>query len=59
MKKVINYLIQSILIYFLFIVGRILGLKISRIIFSNLFLLWDLILNQKKLLAKFGYFFSK
>ena len=59
MKKVINYLIQSILIYFLFIVGRILGLKISRIIFSNLFLLFGSYFKSKKLLEKFGYFFSK
>ena len=52
MKKVINYLIQSILIYFLFIVGRILGLKISRIIFSNLFLLFGSYFKSKKIIRK-------
>ena len=52
MKKVINYLIQSILIYFLFIVGRILGLKISRIIFSNLFLLLGSYFKSKKIISK-------
>ena len=52
MKKVIIYLIQSILIYFLFIVGRILGLKISRIIFSNLFLLFGSYFKSKKIIRK-------
>ncbi len=52
MKKIINYLIQSILIYFSFIVGRILGLKISRIIFSNLFLLFGSYFKSKKIIRK-------
>jgi KDO2-lipid IV(A) lauroyltransferase len=51
-KKIINYLIQSVLIYFLFFVGRILGLKISRIIFSNLFLLFGSFFKSKKVIKK-------
>ncbi len=52
MKKIINYLIQSVLIYFLFFVGRILGLKISRMIFSNLFLLFGSFFKSKKVIKK-------
>jgi KDO2-lipid IV(A) lauroyltransferase len=37
MIKILKYLIQSIIVYFFFILGRILGLKISRIIFSKFF----------------------
>tara|TARA_B100000963_G_scaffold99080_1_gene85630 strand:- start:1384 stop:2244 length:861 start_codon:yes stop_codon:yes gene_type:complete len=37
MFKIINYFFQSIFIYFLFLVGRILGLKISKKLFSFLF----------------------
>ena len=39
MIKIINYFLQSFLIYLFFIAGRILGLNISRKIFSNLFFL--------------------
>ena len=52
MKKIINYLIQSILIYFLFFIGRILGLRISRIIFSNLFLVFGSYFKSKKIIKK-------
>ena len=37
MIKKINYFFQAILIYFLFLIGLILGLKLSRIFFSTLF----------------------
>ena len=37
MFKIINYFFQSIFIYFLFLVGRILGLKTSKKLFSFLF----------------------
>ncbi len=37
MIKTINYFIQSILIYLFFLTGRILGLNLSRKIFSSLF----------------------
>ena len=37
MIKIINYFLQSLIIYLFFIIGRILGLKISRKVFSNIF----------------------
>ena len=37
MIKFINYFFQTILIYFFFIIGRILGLNLSRKIFASLF----------------------
>ena len=37
MKKIFKYFVQSIFIYFFFLIGRIVGLKISRKIFSFLF----------------------
>ena len=37
MTKIFNYLLQSIIIYFFFIIGRLLGIKISRILFSLIF----------------------
>ncbi|MDC0385408.1 lysophospholipid acyltransferase family protein [Pelagibacteraceae bacterium] len=39
MLKVINYFFQSIIIYLFFLIGKILGIKISRKLFSFLFLL--------------------
>ena len=38
MIKAFNYLIQSILIYVFFIVGKIIGINLSRILFSKIFL---------------------
>ena len=37
MIKILKYLFQSIVVYILFIFGRILGLQISRNLFSKLF----------------------
>ena len=37
MIKIVNYFLQSLFIYFFFLIGRIFGLKVSRIIFANLF----------------------
>ncbi len=37
MIKLINYFFQSILIYLFFFIGRVLGLKISRILFASIF----------------------
>ena len=34
MIKIFSYLLQSIVIYFFFIIGRLLGIKISRKLFS-------------------------
>ena len=37
MTKIFNYLLQSIIIYFFFIIGRLLGIKLSRQLFSFIF----------------------
>ena len=37
MIKIFSYLLQSIVIYFFFIIGRLLGIKISRKLFSLIF----------------------
>ena len=50
--KIINYLLQSILIYFLFLLGRILGLKLSRKLFSYLFFKIGAFFKSKKTIKK-------
>ena len=56
--KNFNYLLQSILIYFFFFIGRLLGLNVSRIIFSYLFCLFGPIFKSKKnYKEKFKHFF--
>tara|TARA_Y200000002_G_C22626547_1_gene640536 strand:- start:197 stop:1051 length:855 start_codon:yes stop_codon:yes gene_type:complete len=50
--KIINYLLQSILIYFFFLLGRILGLKLSRKLFSYLFLKIGTFFKSKKTIEK-------
>lgn len=49
MLKKINYLIQSLIIYIFFLFGRILGIKISRKIFSNLFRLLGPIFKSQEI----------
>tara|TARA_E500000178_G_scaffold356681_1_gene437080 strand:- start:5147 stop:6004 length:858 start_codon:yes stop_codon:yes gene_type:complete len=50
MIKKFNYLIQSILIYIFFLLGRIVGLKASRKIFSKLFSLIGPLFKSKKVI---------
>ena len=57
--KNFNYLLQSILIYFFFFIGRLLGLNVSRIIFSYLFCLFGPIFKSKKIIKKNLNIFSK
>ena len=52
MIKAIIYLAQSFLIFLFFIIGRILGLTISRKIFSYLFLLVGPFFKSKKIIEK-------
>ena len=52
MIKIINYFFQSIFIYFFFLIGFILGIKISRIIFAFLFSLIGPIFKSKKIIDK-------
>ena len=59
MIKFANYFLQSILIYFFFIIGRIMGLKISRIIFSFLFSLVGPFFRSKMIIKKNLEIFSK
>ena len=52
MLKIINYFLQSILIYFFFIIGRIFGLKISRKIFSSFFVNIAPFFKSEKIIKK-------
>ena len=52
MIKIIVYFIQSVLIYLFFIIARFFGLKISRLIFSNIFLFLGPIFKSQKIIKK-------
>ena len=49
MIKKFNYFLQAIIIYLFFIIGRILGIKISRNVFSFLFSLLGPLIKSKKI----------
>ncbi len=59
MLKKINYFLQSILIYLFFFIGRLLGLKISRKVFSFLFSRVGPFFKSKKIIQKNLNIFSK
>ena len=59
MFKLANYFLQSLIIFFFFLVSKILGLKISRVFFSYLFLLVDPIFKSKKIINNNLNIFSK
>ena len=50
MIKIFNYFLQSLAIYFLFIIGRIFGIKISRFIFSQFFYYIGPFFKSKKII---------
>ena len=52
MTKVIKYFFQSMVVYLLFLVGRILGLTISRKLFAALFVFLGPILKSNKIAKK-------
>ncbi len=52
MIRLFNYFLQSLIIYIFFFVGRILGLKISRIIFATLFSYLGPCFKSKKIIKK-------
>ncbi len=52
MKKIVLYLLQSIIIYFLFFISRIIGLKLSRLIFSKIFILFGNLFRSKKIIVQ-------
>ena len=57
--KTLNYFFQAILIYFLFLIGFILGLKISKKIFSTLFCVLGPIFRSNKIIDKNLLIFKK
>ena len=52
MLKIINYFFQSLLIYFFFLIGIILRIKISRKIFSSIFTFFGPFFKSKKIIDK-------
>ena len=59
MIKILKYFVQSIIVYLLFIIGKIIGLKLSRKIFSNLFLFIGPFFKSRKIIDKNLYVFNK
>ena len=52
MLKIINYFFQSSIIYIFFFIGRILGLNLSRKLFSKLFVFFGPLFKSKKIIDK-------
>ncbi len=59
MIKNFNYLFQSILIYIFLLIARIIGLKLSRQIFSFIFLSFAHIFKSKKVISENLYTYDK
>ena len=59
MIKILKYLFQSIIVYFLFVIGKIIGLKLSRKIFSNLFLFIGPFFKSRKIIDKNLHVYNK
>ncbi len=59
MIKFIKYFVQSIFIYVFFLIAKILGLKLSRLVFSNLFLKTAKFFKSEKILNSNLNIFSK
>ena len=58
MIKKINYFLQTLLIYLIFLIARILGIKISRYIFSFLFSIFGPFFKSKNIIIKNLQIFS-
>ena len=52
MIKKINYFLQALVIYLFFLIGRILGINLSRKIFSLLFLIIGPLFKSKKIVSQ-------
>ena len=52
MIKIIYYFIQSLFIYSFFLLGRLIGMKTSRKIFSNIFFLFGPLFKSRKIIEK-------
>ena len=59
MIKLFYYFLQSVLIYFFFALGRIMGIKLSRKIFSFLFLKTGPIFRSKEIINRNLLIFKK
>ena len=59
MIKTTNYFFQAIIIYIFFLIGRVLGIKLSRKIFSWLFLKIGPLFKSKKIISKNIKIYSK
>jgi len=59
MFKIVNYFFQTLLIYILFLIGRILGIKISRILFAYLFKSLGFLFKSEKIIKKNIRIYSK
>ena len=57
--KTLNYFFQAVFIYFLFLIGFILGLKISKKVFSALFCVLGPIFRSNKIIDKNLSIFEK
>ncbi len=52
MIKFLNYFVQSFIVYFFFLIGRLMGIKLSRFFFSYVFFLIGPLFRSKKILLK-------
>ena len=52
MIKLLKYFFQAIIVYFFFIIGKLVGLKVSRIIFSSIFKMVAPFFKSKKIIDK-------
>ena len=59
MIKILKYFVQSIMVYLLFLIGKIIGLKLSRKIFSNFFLFVGPFFKSRKIIDKNLHVFNK
>ena len=59
MFKIIIYFFQSLLIYILFLIGRIIGIKLSRKLFAYLFKFLGFLFKSKKIIKKNLRIYSK
>ena len=59
MIKLLKYFFQATIVYFFFIVGRLIGISLSRIIFSSIFKLVAPIFKSKKIIEHNLNIFAK
>ena len=50
--KILNYFIQSVIVYSFFIIGRLVGLNFSRKIFASIFVTFGYFFKSKKIITK-------